>query len=84
MLHLCTVNTRLFEVCFSHLDEMSYSRCVSQFLEISSNSVTCAVTEKRVRIEVAVVKWLSGRLAKERKIVEDALAKNQEKGKPAA
>ena len=26
-----------------------------------------------------VVKWLSGRLAKERKIVEDALARNQER-----
>ena len=48
MLHLCTVNTRLFEVCFSHLDEMSYSRRVSQFLEISSNTVTCTVTRKRV------------------------------------
>ena len=48
MLHLCGVNTRLFEVCFSHLDAMSYSRCVSQFLEISSNTVTYAVTGKRV------------------------------------
>ena len=26
-----------------------------------------------------VVKWLSGRLAKERKIVNDALARNQER-----
>ena len=25
-----------------------YSRCVSQFLEISSNTVTCTVTGKRV------------------------------------
>ena len=48
MLHLCTVNTRLFEVCFNHLDEMSYSCRVSQFLEISLNTVTCTVTEKRV------------------------------------
>ena len=48
MLHLCAVNTRLFEVCFSNLNEMSYSRCVSQFLEISSNTVTCAETGKRV------------------------------------
>ena len=45
MLHLCAVNTHLFEVCLSHLDEMSYSRCVSQFLEIT---VTCAETGKRV------------------------------------
>ena len=42
------MNTRLFEVCFSHLDEMSYSHCVSQSSEISSNTVTCAVTRKRV------------------------------------
>ena len=48
MLYLCTANTRLFKVCFSHLDEMCYSRCVSQFLEISSNTVTCAVTGKKV------------------------------------
>ena len=48
MLHLCTVNTSLFEVYFSHSDEMSYSRSVSQFSEISSNTVTCKVTGKRV------------------------------------
>ena len=67
---------RLFEVCFSHLDEMPYSRYVSQFLEISSNTVTCTVTGKRVN-RVVVVTWLSGRLATERKIVGDALARNQ-------
>ena len=70
--------------------KMSYSRCVSQFLEISSNTVTCAVIGKRVnrgggyglelprqysfKGKLLAVKWLSGRLAKERKIVEDALA----------
>ena len=27
---------------------LSYSHCVSQFLEISSNPVTCTVTGKRV------------------------------------
>ena len=48
MLNLRTVNTRLFEVCFSYLLEMSYSRCVSQFLEISSSTATCAVTGKGV------------------------------------
>ena len=42
------MNTRLFEVCFSYLDEMSYSRCIGQFLEISSNIVTCTVTGKKV------------------------------------
>ena len=58
--------------------KLSYSRCVSQFLEISLNTVTCAVTGKRVN-RVVVVKWLSGRLAKEIKIVEDALTRNQER-----
>ena len=48
MLNVCTVNTRLFKVCFSHLLEMSYSCCVCQFLEISSSTVTCTVTGKRV------------------------------------
>ena len=32
----------------SHLVEMSYSRCVSQFLEINLNTLTCVVTGKRV------------------------------------
>ena len=36
------------------------------------------MTGKRVNRGGVVVKWLSGRLAKERKIVEDALARNQE------
>ena len=74
---------------------LSYSRCVSQFLEISSSTVTCTVTGKRVNggggygLEVPcqysfkgnslAVKWLSERIAKERKIVEDALARNQER-----
>lgn len=74
---------------------LSYSRCVSQFLEISSSTVTCKVTGKRVTrgggygLEVPcqysfkgnslAVKWLSERIAKERKIVEDALARNQER-----
>ena len=44
MMNLCTVNTRLFKACLSYLLEMSYSRCVSQFLEISSSIVTCAVS----------------------------------------
>ena len=54
MMNLCTVNTRLFKACLSYLLEikaclsylleMSYSRCVSQFLEISSSTVTCAVS----------------------------------------
>ena len=81
MLNLCTVNTRLFKVCFSYLLEMTCSRCVSQFL-------TCTVTGKRVNrgggygLEVPcqysfkgnspVVKWLSGCIVKERTIVEDA------------
>ena len=85
MLNLCTVNTRLFEVCFSYLLEMSYSRCVRQLLEISSSTVTCTMTGKRVNLgsgyglEVPcqcssqgnslAVKWLSERIAKERKIV---------------
>ena len=93
MLNLCTVNMRLFKVCFSYLLEMSYSRCVRQFLEISSSTVTCTVTGKRVNrgdgygLEVPcqysskgnslAVKWLSEHLAKERKKVEDALARNQ-------
>ena len=62
---------------------LSYSRCVSQFLEISSSTVTCTVTGRRVNrgggygLEVPcqysfkgnslVVKWLSERIAKERK-----------------
>ena len=49
MLNLCTMNTRPFEVCFSYLLEMSYSRCVSQsVLEINSSTVTCTETDKRV------------------------------------
>ena len=95
MLNLCTVNTRLFKVCFSYLLEMSYSRCVRQFLEISSSTVTCTVPGKRVNrgggygLEVPcqysskgnslAVKWLSERIAKEREIVKDALARNQER-----
>ena len=81
MLHLCAVNTRLFEFCFSHLDEMSYSRCVSQFLGISSNTVTCAVTGKRVNRGAGceMAKWTPCKNAKERKIVDDALARNQER-----
>ena len=78
MLHLCTVNTRLFKVCFSHLDEMSYSLCVSQFFEISSNTITCAITRKRVN-RGGGYEMAKGRLAKERKIVEDAFARNQER-----
>ena len=89
MLNLCTVNTRLFKVCFSYLLETSYSRCVSQFLEISSSTLTCAVTGKRVNrggcygLEVhfqytySFKGELSGRIAKERRIVEDTLARNQ-------
>ena len=78
MQHLCTVNTRLFEVCFSHLDEMSYSRCVSQFLEISSNTaVKCAVTGKRVNRGGGCE--MAKRTPCKRKIVEDALARNQER-----
>lgn len=72
-----------------------YSRCVGQFLEISSIAVTCTVTGERVNrgggygLEVPcqysfkrnslTVKGLSERIAKERKIVEDALARNQER-----
>ena len=83
MLNLWTVNTRLFKVCFSYLLGISYSRCASQFLEISSSTVTCAVTEKRENrsggfgLEVPcqysfkgnslVVNWKSGRSTKERK-----------------
>ena len=48
MLNLCKMNTRPFKVCFSYLLEMSYSRCVRQFLEISSSTVTCTVPGKRV------------------------------------
>ena len=73
---------------------LSYSSCVSQFLEISSSTVTCTVTGKRVNqggygLEVScqypfkgnllAVKWLSEHIAKESKIVEDALARNQER-----
>ena len=76
---------------------MSCSRCVSQCLEISSSTVTCAVTGKRVnrgggyslkfpcqylfKGNLLAVEWLlvGGCLAKERKIVEDALARNQER-----
>ena len=74
---------------------LSYSRCVSQFLEISSSAVTCTVTGKRVNrgggygLEVPcqysfkgnslTVKELRERIAKERKIVEDALARNRER-----
>ena len=95
MLNLCTVNTRLFKVCFSYLLQMSYSRCVRQVLEISSSTVTCTVTGKRVNrggcygLEVPrqysskgislAVKWLSERIVKERKKVQDALARNQER-----
>ena len=77
MLNLHTVNTCLFKVCFSYLLEMSYSRCVRQFLEISLSTVTCTVTGKRVNrgggygLEVPcqysskgnseAVKWLTGR-----------------------
>ena len=71
---------------------LSYLNCVSQFLEISSSTVTCPVTGKRVSggygLQVPcqysfkgnslAVKWLSERIAKERKIVEDALARSQE------
>ena len=62
---------------------LSYSRCVSQFLEISASTVTCMVTGKRVNrgggygLEVPcqysfkgnllAVKWLCERIAKERK-----------------
>ena len=42
------MNTRLFKVCFSYLLEMSYSRSVSQFLEIISSAVTYTVTRKKV------------------------------------
>ena len=89
MLNLCTVNTRLFKVCFSYLLETSYSRCVSQFLEISSSTLTCAVTGKRVhrggryglgvhfQYTYSFKGELSGRIAKERRIVEDTLARNQ-------
>ena len=72
-----------------------YSHCVSQCLEISSNTVTCMVTGKRVNwgggygLEVPcqysfkgnslAVRCLGERIAKERKIVEDALARNQER-----
>ena len=67
---------------------------MQQFLEISASTVTCMVTAKRVNrgggygLEVPcqysfignslAVKWLSERIAKERKIVEDALAGSQE------
>ena len=92
--------TRLFKVCFSYLLEMSHSRCVGKFLEISSSTVTCTVTGKRVNLgggyglevpcqysskgnSLAVRKSLSERIAKEReeerKVVEDALARNQER-----
>ena len=79
MLHLCALNTRLFEVCFiGHADEMSYSRCVSQFLEISSNTaVTCAVTGKRVNRGGGCE--MAKRTPCKRKMVEDALARNQER-----
>ena len=77
MLHLCKVNTPLFKVCFSHLVEMSYSRCVSPFLEISSNTVTCTVTGKRVNRGggCGMTKWTPC----ERKKVEEAWARNQER-----
>lgn len=74
---------------------LPYSRCVSQILEINSSAVTCTVTGKRVNrgggygLEVPcqysfkgnslTVKGLSERFAKERKIFEDALARNQER-----
>ena len=61
---------------------LSYSCCVSQFLEISSSTVTCMVTGKRVnqgggyglgepcwysfKRNSLALKWLSGRIAKER------------------
>ena len=67
---------------------------MQQFLEISASTVTCMVTAKRVNrgggygLEVPcqysfkgnplAVKWLSERIAKERKMAEDALARNQE------
>ena len=64
-------------------------------MEIGFSTVTCTVTGKRVNLgggyglevpchysskgDLLVVKWLSERIAKERKIVEDALARNQER-----
>ena len=100
MLNLCTVNTRLFEVCFSYLLEMSFLRCVRQFLDISLSTVTCTctMTGKRVNLggsyglEVPcqyssqgnslAVKWLSERIAKERKL--RMLWPGIKKKKPAA
>ena len=74
---------------------MSYSHCVRQFLEIRASTVTCTVTGKRVNrgggcgLEVPcqysskgnsqAVKWLSEHTAKERKKVDDTLARNQER-----
>ena len=86
MLSLCTVQWIHYKFVL-----VSY---LNRFLEISSSTVTCAVTGNRENrgggycLEVPcrysfkgnslVVKWVSGRSAKERKIVEDALARNQE------
>ena len=82
------------EKVVSHVP-LSYSCCVSQFLEISSSTVTCMVTGKRInrgggyglgvpcwysfKRNSLALKWLSERISKERKIVEDALARNQER-----
>ena len=38
---------RLIHGRLRYILEMSYSSCVSQFLKISSNTVTCTVTGKR-------------------------------------
>ena len=94
MMNLCTVNTRLFKACLSYLLEMSYSRCVSQFLEISSSTVTCAVSFEesksrwrlwsRSALPVFIQRELTScEMAKwaqcKKKILEDALARNLER-----
>ena len=48
MLKLCTVNMCLFKFCFGYFLELSYSRCVSQFLEISF----------QLRIHSAIASWI--------------------------
>ena len=85
------MNTRLFKVCFSYLLELCKPVFGNQLEYCNMRNYT----GKRVnpgggyglkfpcqylfKGNLLAVKWLGGRLAKEKKIVEDALARNQER-----
>lgn len=79
---------------------LSYSRHLSQFLQIRSSSLSCKVTGERVNrgggygLEVPcqyviegstlAVNWLRKRIESERAIVDGAVSRNQEKRKKDA